>query len=391
MLRRRHHLEALRGLLREFPVVALLGARQVGKTTLARQLTGEPDGVTRFDLEDPIDRERLRDPMLALRDLTGLVVIDEIQHAPETFPVLRVLADRDPLPARFLVLGSAAPELLRQSSESLAGRIAFHELQPFDLREVGTENWRALWLRGGFPRSFLADDDAASTRWRRAFIRTYLERDLPQLGIRVPGDTIRRFWTMLAHYHGQTWNGAELARAFGVSQTTVRHYLDILTATFMARRLPPWHENLAKRQVKTPKVYLSDSGLVHELLGIEDQRALESHPKVGASFEGFAVEQVIRCLAAEPEQCFTWGLHSGAELDLLVVRAGQRLGFEVKRTSAPKTTRSMRTALEVLRLERLDVVYPGTEVFPLAERVRAVGIVALPELLMSEQRHGDPA
>jgi predicted AAA+ superfamily ATPase len=360
MLTRSRHLSALRTLLAEFPVVALLGARQVGKTTLAHQLA-EADGgrVTVFDLEDPTDAERLRDPMLALRDLRGLVVIDEIQRAPGTFTVLRVLADRNPLPARFLVLGSASPDLLRQSSESLAGRIAFHELRPFDLSEVTTDEWNQLWLRGGFPRSFLA----------------------PQLGIRVPGDTIRRFWTMLAHYHGQTWNGAELARAFGVSQSTVRHYLDILTATYMARRLRPWHENVSKRQVKSPKVYLADSGLVHQLLGIEDRDGLEGHPKVGASFEGFAVEQVTRCLEAEPEQCFTWGLHSGAELDLLIVRAGRRLGFEVKRTSAPRVTRSMRSALDVLGLDRLDVVYPGDEVFPLADRVRAVGIASLPETL----------
>jgi len=384
MIQRTQHALTIRTLLAEFPVVAMLGARQVGKTTLARSLAADREGVTFFDLEDPTHRERLRDPMLALRDLPGLVVIDEIQRAPETFSILRVLADRDPLPARFLVLGSASPALLRQSSETLAGRIAFHELRPFDIREVGVGNWRELWIRGGFPRSFLAKDDAASRRWRRSFVRTYLERDLPQLGIRVPGDTIRRFWTMLAHYHGQTWNGAELARAFGVSQSTVRHYQDILTATYMARRLEPWHENLSKRQVKSPKIYLSDSGIVHHLLGIEDREGLQGHPKVGASFEGFAIEQITLCLGAEPEECFTWALHSGAELDLLVVRGGSRLGFEVKRTSRPRARRSTRTALDVLGLDRLDVVYPGVDVFPLADRIRAVGIEALPDVLAED-------
>jgi predicted AAA+ superfamily ATPase len=381
VLDRNWHSDSIRALLGEFPVVALLGARQVGKTTLALSLAQERGEVTRFDLEDPMARERLRDPMLALRELRGLVVIDEIQRAPEIFGVLRVLADRTPLPARFLVLGSASLDLLRQTSESLAGRIAFHELRPFDLHEVGFGHWSDLWLRGGFPRSFLATSGAASVRWRRAFVRTYLERDLPQLGIRVPGATIRRFWTMVAHYHGQTWNGAELARAFGISQSTVRHYLDILVATYMARRLEPWHENLAKRQVKSPKVFLADSGLLHLLLGIEGPDALVGHPKVGASFEGFAIEQVIRCLGAEPEECFTWALHSGADLDLLIVRGGVRLGFEIKRTSAPRPTRSMRTALDALRLERIDVVYPGSEIFPMAERIRAVGIESLAEAL----------
>lgn len=383
MLARSGHADSLRRLLRVFPVVALLGARQVGKTTLAASVAGDRPDVHVFDLQDPVDRERMGDPMQALRDLHGLVVLDEIQNAPETFPVLRVLADRRPLPARFLVLGSASPDLLRQSSETLAGRIAFHELRPFDLDEVGASSWRTLWLRGGFPLAYLAQDDAESALWRRAFVRTYLERDLPQLGVRIPADTIRRFWTMLAHYHGQTWNGAELARAFGVAQSTVRRYLDVLTATYMARRLQSWFENLAKREVKSPKVYLSDSGILHRLLGIETRADLECHPKVGASFEGFAIEQVIRALGAEPEECFTWALHSGAELDLLVVRGQQRLGFEIKHTSTPRVTRSMRSALDVLGLERLDIVYPGTDVFPLGERIRAVGIESVFEELAS--------
>lgn len=380
MLGRSRHARSAEALLRQFPVVAVLGARQVGKTTLARAIVaarGEAEPTTFFDLEDPTDRGRLADPKIALQGLRGLVVIDEVQRAPELFALLRVLADRDPRPARFLILGSASPALLRQSSESLAGRIAFHQLDPFDLEEVGSPAWRSLWLRGGFPPSFLADHEEGSHVWRREFTRTYLERDLSELGIRVASGTIRSFWTMVAHYHGQVWNGAELGRAFGVTQPTVRHYLDILCSTFMARRLQPWLENIGKREVKTPKVYIADSGLLHFLLGVRDAADLDGHPKVGASFEGFAIQQVVRALEAEPEECFFWGLHTGAELDLLIVRGRQRLGFEIKRTSSPRLTPSMRSALDVLGLERLDVVYAGKEVFPLAERVRAVGIEAL--------------
>lgn len=378
MFHRRAHRRQVQILLAQFPVVAVLGARQVGKTTLARMIRDAADvPVTHLDLEDPTDAARLEDPKLALEGLRGLVILDEVQRAPELFPLLRVLADRAPLPARFLILGSASPALLRQSSESLAGRIAFHHLEPLDLDEVGADALRPVWLRGGFPRSFLADDDAASHRWRQDFTRTYLERDLSELGIRVPSVTLRRFWTMVAHYHGQTWNAAELARAFGVSQRTVGRYLDILCGTFMARRLNPWFENVGKREVRSPKVYLSDSGVLHFLLGIRAMEELEGHPKVGASFEGFAIQQIARSLAAEPEECFHWGLHTGAELDLLVVRGNRRLGFEVKRTTAPRTTRSMHSALDTLGLERLDVVYFGDEVFPLAERIRAVGVRAL--------------
>lgn len=359
--------------------MALLGARQVGKTTLAEALVAGTSGpAVSFDLEDPTDRDRLADPKLALEPLRGLVVIDEVQHLPAVFPLLRVLADRPKQPARFLLLGSATPDLVARSSESLAGRIAFHELPPFDLQEVGAAVWRTLWQRGGYPRSFLAGSDADSHRWRQAFTRTYLERDLPELGIRIPSGTIRRFWTMLAHYHGETWNGAELARAFGVSQHTIRRYLDILCGTFMVRRLQPWFENLGKREVRSPKTYLTDSGLLHFLLGITDPQALSGHPKVGASFEGFAIQQIVQALRAEPEECFSWGVHTGAELDLLVVRGTTRLGFEIKHSSAPRPTRSMRTAVDTLGLQRLDVVYAGDEVFPLEDRIRAVGIAAVP-------------
>jgi predicted AAA+ superfamily ATPase len=380
LIARPAELARLQALLEEFPVVGVLGARQVGKTTLAHQL-GErlATPVTAFDLEDPRDLARLADPMLALRDLRGLVVLDEVQRRPELFPVLRVLADRRPSPARFLVLGSASPELLRQGSESLAGRVAFLHLGGLAFDEVGEGELRRLWLRGGFPRSFLARDDAASLRWRQQFTRTYLERDVPQLGIHVGADSLRRFWTMLAHYHGQTWNGSELARAFGVTDKTVRHYLDVLVATFMVRRLAPWQENLGKRQVKAPKVYLSDTGLLHALLGIVDEVDLLGHPKVGASFEGFAIGEILRRLGCEPDEAYFWGLHSGAELDLLVVRGRHRRGFEIKHTDSPVVTPSMRSAMENLRLDQLDVVHVGDQTFPLAEGIRAVAMSRLHE------------
>lgn len=390
MLQRSRHSLAIQRLLGQFPVVAVLGARQVGKTTLARVLLDGAENLdattTRLDLEDPTDLARLADPKIALASLTGLVVIDEIQRAPELFPLLRVLADRPGPPARFLILGSASPSLLRQSSESLAGRIAFHHLDPFDLDEVGAAAWERLWLRGGFPASFLATSDAASHRWRQELTRTYLERDLSELGIRISSGTIRSFWTMLAHYHGQTWNGAELARAFGVSQHTVKRYLGILCDTFMVRRLPPWFENVGKREVRSPKIYIADSGVLHFLLGIRSHADLAGHPKVGASFEGFAMQQVIRSLDAEAEECFSWGVHTGGELDLLVSRGTDRLGFEFKRTSSPRLTRSMRSALETLALRRIDVVYPGDEVFPLADTIRAVGIATLPDSLAADRR-----
>jgi predicted AAA+ superfamily ATPase len=381
VISRDRHLVELRERLEQFPVVALLGARQVGKTTLARALASERQACTFLDLEDPTHRTRLEDPKLALEPLGGLVIVDEVQHAPELFPVLRVLADRRPSPARFLLLGSASPELVRQSSESLAGRIGFHELPPFDLQEVGASSWRRLWARGGFPLSFLAKDAAASTRWRRAFTRTYLERDWRELGINVTSGAIRRFWTMLAHSHGCVWNASELGRSFGVSPKTVERYLDILCGTFMAHRLRPWCSNLGKREVKAPKIYLTDSGLLHFLLGIPNDEELQNHPKVGLSFEGFALQQVIHALRAEPEECFFWGVHTGAELDLLVVRGRHRIGFEFKHASSPRTTKAMHSALASLHLDRLDVVYVGQEVFALGDRLRAVGVESIPEAI----------
>ncbi|MFL6194350.1 MAG: ATP-binding protein [Thermoanaerobaculia bacterium] len=382
MIERAQFLETLQGLLQRHPIVAILGTRQVGKTTLARQfLASHPGPATVFDLEDPADLARLDNPMLALRGLSGLVLIDEIQRRPDLFPILRVLADRPGLPARFLVLGSAGPDLLKQSSESLAGRIAYLELDGFTLSEVGKESVDRLWLRGGLPRSFLAASDADSAEWRRHFVQTFLERDLVQLGIRIPSTTLRRFWTMIAHYHGQVWNSAELSRAFGVSGTTVTRYLDVLTGSLVVRQLLPWFENLQKRQVRSPKVYIADSGLLHTLLGLETKFDLQGHPKVGASWEGFGINEVVSRLGARPEECFFWATHGGSELDLLVVRGRRRLGFELKYTDAPRMTRSMHTAVADLQLERLDVVHAGHHSFPLTETVRALALEHLCETL----------
>lgn len=377
---RKWHVSRVRTLLARSPAVAILGARQVGKTTLARLIArGRPRGVTVFDLENQADLARLEDPMLALERLRGLVIIDEIQRRPDLFPTLRVLCDRPRRPARFLVLGSASPELLRQSSESLAGRIAYHELTGFSLEEVGANRLDRLWLRGGFPRSWTARSEPASLEWRADFVRTFLERDLPQLGITIPSATMGRFWAMLAHYHGQVWNASEFARSFGVSDMTVRRYLDVLSGTFVVRLLPPWSANIGKRQVKSPKVYLADSGLLHALLGIGGRDDLEKHPKVGASWEGFGIQAVVDRLRARRAECFFWATHAGAELDLLVVRGRKRLGFEIKRTAVPRITPSVRSALEDLALERLDIVHAGEETFPLAPRVRALALSRLLE------------
>jgi predicted AAA+ superfamily ATPase len=378
MIKRERELETLQGLLRRHRVVGIIGARQVGKTTLARSLVAKVKGPTVYlDLENPEDLARLDDPMLALKEMKGIVVIDEIQRLPDLFPVLRVLVDRPASAPRFLVLGSASPALLRQSSETLAGRIVYHELGGFALEDVGIENHRRLWLRGGFPRSYLARSTMESDGWRRGFIRTFLERDLPQLGTTIRSTTLHRFWTMLAHYHGQTWNASEFARSFGVADTTVRGYLDLLTAALVIRQLPPWHENISKRQVKAPKVYIVDSGLLHTLLNLRTLEDLEGHPKVGASWEGFILEQVIRVLGARTEECFFWATHAGAELDLLIVRGQQRLGFEIKRTSSPRGTSSMRSALSDLKLQRLDLIHAGDKTFPLGKNIRAVAVTRL--------------
>jgi predicted AAA+ superfamily ATPase len=369
------YLQQIDSLFAIHPLVALLGPRQCGKTTLANMLAERFAGpVARFDLEDPTDLAALAAPKLALQDLCGLVIIDEIQRVPELFSVLRVLVDRADRPARFLILGSASRDLIRQSSETLAGRIGYLELTPFALEETGIEARDRLWLRGGFPPSFLAPSEAASWQWRKDYVASFLERDLPALGITIPPQSLRRFWMMLAHYHGQTLNFSELGRSFGVADTTVRRYLDILSATFMVRLLPPWHENIAKRQVKAPKLYLRDSGLFHFLMGTADLAALRTHPKLGASWEGFALETVIRRQRVAAEEVYFWAAHGGGEVDLLLLGDQGRLGFEVKYTDRPRVTRSMHTAMEVLQLDKLTVVYPGEREFPLTERIRAVGL-----------------
>lgn len=378
MLNRVKEIEVIKGLLKRFPVVGIIGARQVGKTTLARAIAGSVKmPVTLYDLENTEDVARLSDPMFALKNAKGLVVIDEIQRYPEIFPVIRVLADRPGVTARFLVLGSASPVLLRQSSETLAGRIFYHHLSGFSLDEVGVDKYARLWLRGGFPRSYLARSNAESGEWRQGFIRTFLERDLPQLGITIHSTTLRRFWTMLSHYHGQIWNSSEFSRSFGVADTTVRNYLDILSSALVVRQIQPWYENISKRQVKAPKVYLADSGILHTLLNIRSIDDLEGHPKMGASWEGFVVDQIIRHLKAQPEECYFWATHAGAELDLLIVHGSKRYGFEIKRTSSPRITPSMRNAISDLKLQRLDIIHAGYATFPLEKRIRAVAITRL--------------
>jgi predicted AAA+ superfamily ATPase len=369
MITRDRDMKNLRAALRRSRVVALLGPRQCGKTTLARRLV-PADSLNYFDLEDPASLARLDQPALALRPLKGLVVIDEVQRRPDLFPLLRVLADRQPLPARFLILGSASPELLRQSSESLAGRVEVLHLEGLRLADVGADAMARHWLRGGLPPAFTARSEPDSYRWRRQFLQLIVERDLPQLGVNVPALAMSRFWSMLAHYHGQTWNGAELARSLAISESTVRRYLDVLAGVFMVRRLPPWHENLSKRQVKSPKVYVRDSGLLHVLLGVTNRRDLEHHPKVGASWEGYALEETLKVV--RPEEAYFWSTHQGAELDLLVIRHGRRLGFEFKRADAPTLTASMKIAMSDLRLSRLQVIYPGDRRYPLAKGIEVV-------------------
>ena len=363
------------------PAVALTGPRQCGKTTLARAIAADSPGSTFFDLESAVDRRRLRAPEQALAGLSGLVVIDEIQREPALFETLRVLLDRAGNPARFLVLGSASPSLVRGVPESLAGRVGLVDLSGFDLSEAGPESWRTLWLRGAFPRAYLAPHERASSLWRQSFVRTFLERDVPQLGIGVPAETLRRFWTMLAHFHGQVWNAAEFARALGSNEGTARRYLDLLSGAFLVRALPPWFANLRKRQVRSPRIYVRDTGLLHTLLTLETAEEVAGHPKVGASFEGFAVEQIVN--AFEAGGSYFWATHGGAELDLFLMRGGKRYGFECKLADAPGTTRSMRVALSDLELEHLWVVYPGDESYPLDERISVLPIAGVVDLASS--------
>ena len=375
MINRSFYLSEITRGIDNFPAIALLGPRQCGKTTLARAHAKIVPQVHFFDLENPMDLARLSSPLLALQNLEGLIVIDEIQKRPELFPVLRVLIDSHKDKQRYLILGSASRDLIQQSSETLAGRIKYIELPPLSLFEI--DNAERLWLRGGFPDSFLAKDDVTSFEWREAYVATFLERDIPALGINIPPMTLRRFWLMLLHYHGQIFNASEIGNALGLSHTTIRRYLDILMGTFMIRVLPSWQENIGKRQVKAPKIYFRDSGIMHCLSNIASLDDLNHAPRLGASWEGFALEELIRGDHFKQEECYFWRTHTGAELDLLVHAHGKRLGFEFKYTDHPTMTKSMHSALADLKLDQLTVVVPGEADFPLAEKVRVLGLERL--------------
>ncbi|MFH1858237.1 MAG: ATP-binding protein, partial [Candidatus Omnitrophota bacterium] len=374
MVKRALLIEKLQKALGRSRIVGLIGPRQCGKTTLAQELV-KNNSPNYFDLEDPESLARLKEPMTALRDLKGLIVIDEVQRRPDLFQILRVLADRRPLPARFLILGSASPELLRQSSESLAGRIEVVPMGGFSAEEIGIKNRERHWLRGSFPLSYLAASDQNSFTWRKSFVQTFLERDIPQFGFRIPAIALLRFWTMLAHYHGQIWNAAEPARSLGISESSVRRHLDLLTDVFMVKQLRPWHANLKKRQVKAPKIYLRDSGILHYLLGLRSTHDLLSHPKSGASWEGYVLEEVIR--AIEPDEVYFWATHNGAEIDLVLLKYGKRYGVECKRQDAPVLTPSMKIALSDLKLERIAVIYPGKRHYELAKHITVVPFEAV--------------
>ena len=376
---KRSALPLLTEALKRTPIVSLLGPRQSGKTTLARAWA-KGRRVTFFDLENPTDLARLSLPMNALAPLRGLVVIDEIQRLPSLFEVLRVLADRPRTPARFLILGSADPRMVRGVSESLAGRVSHIDIGGFDLSEVGPPNFQKLWLRGGLPRSYLARSNGASLAWRKDYVRDFLQRDLTELGVTIPRATLGRFWNMIAHYHGGIWNAAEFARSLGTSENTARHYLDLLSGAWAVRQLQPWFENIGKRQVRSPKVYVRDVGLLHALLDLEGSDELMGHQKVGASFEGFVIEQVLTLLRAR--DAFFWGTHQGAELDLLVTHKGRQLGFEVKLSESPTVTKSMRIAIEDLSLAHLFVVYPGAASFALDTSIEVIAVADLPARLL---------
>ncbi len=370
---RRQMLAKIEAAFEVTPIVAILGPRQTGKTTLAKHYIEQIGNIppqNYFDLEDSRDLARLHDPMLALSGLQGLIVIDEVQYMPALFPTLRVLIDKHAEHQRYLILGSASGALFNASAETLAGRISYVELTPFSVSE--TQETTTLWTRGGFPRSYLAKTDQNSYAWRKTFIDTFLKQDIPQLGISVPFENLRSFWAMLSHYHGGILNSAELACALQASNKTITHYTDILCSTFMIRLLKPWHVNIAKRQVKSPKLFIRDSGILHALLGINDQSALAVHPKLGASWEGFALEEIIRKHEAYTDEAYFWATHQGAELDLLILKDNQRLGFEIKHSAAPKLTKSMRIAAEELQLDSLTVIYPGTIAYPLTENIHAI-------------------
>ena len=378
MIKRELLIKQIRSALKRSRVVALIGPRQCGKTTLARELV-DVDSLNYFDLEDPESLARLDEPMTALRDLKGLVVIDEIQRRAELFPILRVLVDRKPLVSRFLILGSASPDMLRQSSESLAGRLETIEMKGFNIREIGINRHKRHWLRGCFPLSFLARSTSDSLVWRKNFIQTVLERDLPLLGYKIPSITLLRFWTMLAHYHGRIWNAAEPARSLSISETSVRRYLDLLTDVFMIRQVQPWHANIKKRQIKSPKIYFRDSGLLHQLLGIHYEKDLLVHPKCGASWEGYVIEEVIDLI--KPDESYFWATHNGAEIDIVVTKNSFLWGVECKRTDAPRITASMKIAFKDLGLKHIIIIYPGEKSYKMADSITAVSLrEMIPEL-----------
>lgn len=354
------------------PGIIILGPRQCGKTTIARKICSETEHHEFFDLENPLDATRLENPMLALENSKGLIVIDEIQRMPELFEILRVLMDKPEVEASFMVLGSASPTLVKKASETLAGRVAFVDMSGFNIEEVSNEDYLKLWNRGGFPRSYLASDDEASYSWRINFIRTFLERDIPQLGIGIPSQALRRFWVMLAHYSGRIWNATEFANSLGTTQKTARRYLDILTDAFVVRQLQPWYEKIKKRQVKSPKIYIRDSGILHTLLNITSINALYYHPKLGASWEGFVIEQIASMY--QNQQLYFWKTHGGAELDLLIIKDGKKVGIEIKYTDVPRKTKAMHIAIQDLKLDRLFIIYPGKQSFQLDSRIEALSI-----------------
>jgi len=371
-MQRNDFIKQIEVLFRSHPIVCLLGPRQCGKTTLSKMYSNHLKKVYVFDLENPQDLESLQNPMLALSNLRGLIILDEIQRKPDLFPILRVLIDKQNTKQKFLLLGSASPDLMRYSSESLAGRIAYLELTPFNFKE--THHLEQLWIRGGFPKSYLSKNLKDSILWRKNYISTFLEKDIPALGIKIPSLTLRRFWTMLSHYHGSIFNASELGRSLGIAHTTIRHYLDILSGVFMVRQLQPWLTNLKKRQIKAPKIYFRDTGILHTLLSIENLKDLKMNPKLGASWEGLAVEEIIRYHHAELGDCYFWGTHSGAEIDLLIKTKGHFIGFEFKYADAPKLTKSMQVALNDLGLKELCVIYPGDKEYLLTKNIKVIGL-----------------
>jgi predicted AAA+ superfamily ATPase len=378
VIARKRYIQQVKTALGRSPITALLGPRQCGKTTLARVIASQQKS-TYFDLESQPDIRRLENPEMMLSSLSGLVVIDEIQSMPQLFATLRVVVDKPDNQCTFLILGSASPHIVKNVSETLAGRVEFVDMGGFDIGELGSDAAQTLWTRGGFPRSFLAKNETDSFAWREGFIRTFLQRDIPQLGINIPAASMRRFWTMLAHYHGQTWNASRIATAMGMNSKTMRSYLDILTETYMIRQLQPWHENISKRQVKSPKIYFCDTGLLHTLLDLQDYRTIMGHPQVGASWEGFALEQILRIIHLS--QAYYWATYSQAELDLFFILNGKRYGIEFKFSEAPQKTRSMTIALKSLKLDRLFIVYPGDKVWPMTKKITVCPVFHFKEVL----------